>query len=75
MNILLLNHYFFFNTASFVLSVSKRFNFHVKYSCNTVIVFRFARVVCIASSNASFALDFSLVYGVQYRSITIAFRS
>lgn len=24
----------------------------------------FARVVCIASSNASFALDFSLVYGV-----------
>lgn len=57
--------FFPFNTASSVRSGSKRLIFHVKYSCNTAIVFRFffsfARVVCVASSNASFALDFSPV--------------
>ncbi|KAL0123807.1 hypothetical protein PUN28_005968 [Cardiocondyla obscurior] len=49
----------------------KRFIVCVKYLCNTVIAFRFARVVCIASSNASFALDFSLITdGKEYRGST-----
>lgn len=69
-------YYYFFNTASHLFGVFQSGLFSIceifMQHCDSI---SFARFVCIASSNASFALDFSLVYGVQCRSITIAFRS